>query len=419
MKHWRRAGIAKGEALCLPRTIGRFFADQANPRRDRLVRLDCFYIAGSGGLGILPSTNLFARPIEGLGILYNVSTDEIIDITDTAAGNPPPHDVSPDEYHAGAMRHRARLKPIDVSRPEGVNFTVSGSRVDWQGWQFRLRFDARQGTILNRVGHVGPDGFRSVAYEIAMSEMFVPYHDNDPNWFYRAYFDMGEYGFGNMATPLLDADCPETALYQSVTLHGADGMPFEADRRIYIFEHDPGHPAWRHHETVYDGVPGLANHHTRRATELVVRMVATIGNYDYFQDYVFTQDGRLRIRLISTGVDAVKGVLSKTLADPTAAADTATGTLVAPHRLAVNHDHFFNYRIDMDVDGPANNFDRLRLRPVPVTADAPRQVCGQSARNGCATSGRHVPKRRPSARPCWCSQAISAPMRWAIRALIN
>ena len=41
-------------------------------------------------------------------------------------------------------------------------------------------------------------------------------------------------------------------------------------------------------------------------------MVATIGNYDYFQDYVFQQDGRLRIRLISTGIDAVKGVFSAT-----------------------------------------------------------------------------------------------------------
>ena len=75
---------------------------------------------------------------------------------------------------------------------------MTGSRIDWQGWQFHLRWP-RQGTVLNRVGHRTPMGFRSVAYEIAMSEMFVPYHDNDPHWFYRACFDMGEYGFGNGA----------------------------------------------------------------------------------------------------------------------------------------------------------------------------------------------------------------------------
>ena len=73
--------------------------------------------------------------------------------------------------------------------------------------------------MLNRVGHQTPDGFRSVAYEIAMSEMFVPYHDYDENWFYSAYFDMGEYGFGNTATPLQGDDCPAHAVFQDVTLH--------------------------------------------------------------------------------------------------------------------------------------------------------------------------------------------------------
>ena len=369
-----KRGVAAGHGLCLPRTIGRFFADKANVRRDRIVRLDCVNIAPTGGLGILPSTHLFGRPIEGLAILYNISRGEIIEITDSFDGQTaPPHDISADEFHEGALKHRARLKPIDINRPNGHNFTINGSRIDWQGWQFRLRFDARQGTILNRVGHQTENGFRSVAYEIGMSEMFVPYHDNDPNWFYRAYFDMGEYGFGNLATELRDADCPAGAVYQPVTLTLSDGTPYEAERRICIFEHDPGHPAWRHHESVYDGIPGLANHHTRRATELVVRMVSTIGNYDYFQDYVFTQDGRLRIRLISTGVDAVKGVLSQTIADPTAAQDTSVGTLIAPYRVGVNHDHYFSYRIDMDVDGTDNHFDRLKLRAIQQPASAPRR----------------------------------------------
>lgn len=370
-----KRGVGEGEGLCLPRTIGRFFSDKANVVRDRIVRLDCVNIASTGGgMGLLPSTNVFGRPIEGLTILYNISKGEIIEINDDFAGRTaPPHNVDAAEFHAGAMKHRARLKPVAISRPQGNNFTIKGSAVDWQGWHFHLRFDPRQGTILNRVAHKTNDGLRSVAYEIGMSEMFVPYHDNDPNWFYRAYFDMGEYGFGNLSTPLMGADCPAGAVYQSAILHLPDGSPYEAENRICIFEHDPGHPVWRHSEPLYDGIPGLANHHSRRATELVVRMVATIGNYDYFQDYVFGQDGRLRIRLISTGIDAVKGVVSETLADANAAADTKTGTLIAPYRVGVNHDHYFSYRIDMDVDGTANNFDRLRLRAIPQPKSAPRQ----------------------------------------------
>ena len=368
-----RRGLEASQALCIPRTIGRYFADKVDVVNHRIVRLDCFNIAGDGVLGVLPSTNIYARPIEGLAILYDLTEDNIVEITDARADNPPPHDLPTGTFAAGDMKTRAALRPITSTRPQGVNYTMHGGLINWQGWQFRLRFDARQGTVLNRVEHRSAAGLRPVAYEIAMSEMFVPYHDNDPNWFYRAYFDMGEYGFGNMATQLQQADCPSHAEYMNVTLHTVDGTPFEAEDRICIFEHDPGHPAWRHEEPILTGIPGLETHQSRRATELVVRMVATIGNYDYFQDYVFTQDGRLRIRLISTGLDAAKAVLAETLASPSAETDTQTGTLIAPHRLGVNHDHFFSYRIDFDIDGTANDFSRMRLVATPQAKNAPRQ----------------------------------------------
>ena len=369
-----KRSIEPGDGLCLPRTTGRFFDELVDPVHDRLLRLDCFYIKGQGGIGILPSTAAFARPIEGLSVLYDLEKQTIVEITDSYPnGGYPPHDIAALEYHEGALEARAPLRPVTASRPQGVNFTVSGGRVDWQGWQFYLRFDPRQGTVLNRVGHLTPEGFRSVAYEIAMSEMFVPYYDTDAHWFYRAYFDMGEYGLGNMATELKGSDCPSHAEFQSVVLHSADGTPKDVPHRICIFEHDPGYPIWRHHESLYDGVPGMENHQSRSATELVVRMVATIGNYDYFQDYVFAQDGRMRIRLVATGIDATKGVMAASMADPSAEADTATGTLIAPHLVGVNHDHFFGYRIDLDVDGQNNNFQRHKLRAVPQPVDAPRQ----------------------------------------------
>ena len=369
-----KRGVEAGDGLCLPRTTGRFFSDLVDAANDRMVRLDCFNIKGQGRLGILPSTNAFARPIEGLSVLYDIGKQQIIEVTDSYEGKDfPPHDIVAEEFHDGAMETRPTLKPVITTRPEGQNFTIRGGHIDWQNWSFYLRFDPRQGTILNRVGHQSAAGFRSVAYEIAMSEMFVPYHDPDTHWFYRAYFDMGEYGLGALSTELKGSDCPSHARYQNVTLHDYLGEPMQAENRICIFEHDPGHPMWRHHEPLYDGVPGMDNHQSRSATELVVRMVATIGNYDYFQDYVFQQDGRLRIRLVSTGIDATKGVFSRSLDDATAAAETATGTLIAPYRLGVNHDHFFNYRIDMDIDGTANNFDRLKLQAIAQPEGAPRQ----------------------------------------------
>lgn len=367
-------GITGSDGLCLPRTVGRFFADLANPINDRLMRFDCFNIRGQSGLGLLPTTSAFARPVEGFSLLFDIEELKLIELTDSFEDSAkPPTDFEVIEFHESALDTRPALKPIVMAQPEGRNFSVTGSQINWQDWQFHLRFDPRQGTILNNIGVVSDEGFRPVAYEIAMSEMFVPYQDPDTHWFYRAYFDMGEYGFGNLATELKGNDCPPTAVYQDVVLHTASGEAFTAENRVCIFEFDPGYPSWRHYESLYEDVPIIVKHNSRRATNLVVRMAAVIGNYDYFQDYIFQQDGRIRIRLISTGIDATKGVFSASLDDPRAAAETQTGTLIAPYRVGINHDHFFSYRIDMDVDGADNNFVRQQLVASQQPTDAPRQ----------------------------------------------
>ena len=40
-----RRGVDPDYALCLPRTVGRFYADIADPQNDRLARFDCFNIS--------------------------------------------------------------------------------------------------------------------------------------------------------------------------------------------------------------------------------------------------------------------------------------------------------------------------------------------------------------------------------------
>jgi primary-amine oxidase len=198
--------------------------------------------------------------------------------------------------------------------------------------------------------------------------MFVPYMDADYGWYSRTYFDTGEYGAGTMATPLKPGvDCPATSAFLTATIGDDKGEPITTPNALCIFERDSGDPIWRHAEPLnqtYEGRPNV---------ELVVRMAAAVGNYDYIFDWVFNDAAEIDVRVGATGIDGLKGVPSTRMTDATAAADTRYGTLVAPNLVAVNHDHYFNFRLDLDVDGPGNSFNQDRYRPVTLPAGSPRR----------------------------------------------
>ena len=95
-------------------------------------------------------------------------------------------------------------------------------------------------------------------------------------------------------------------------------------------------------------------------------MYMTAGNYDYLFDWVFQQDGTLRMDASATGMDATKAAAGT-------ADDEQYGRLIAPGRVGINHSHFFSFRLDMDVDGTANTLLVDRLVPRKLPADNPRR----------------------------------------------
>ena len=65
--------------------------------------------------------------------------------------------------------------------------------------------------------------------------------------------------------------------------------------------------------------------------------------------------------------------MSPPLSDATAAQDTRFGSLVAPGLVATNRDHYFNFRLDLDVDGSENSFTREVYEKTTLPSSSPRR----------------------------------------------
>jgi primary-amine oxidase len=219
---------------------------------------------------------------------------------------------------------------------------------------------------MSRITYRDGNAERQVAYQLSTAEMFVPYMDPSETWAYRAYMDIGEYGFGALSSPLkAGSDCPVNATFLDAVISDDHGKPMTLKNVVCIFERDTGEPLWRHYEFFTD------SHESRPNVELVVRMAPEVGNYDYLLDYAFNRRGEIEVRVGAYGIDAVKAVAARTMADPGAAEDAKYGTLIAPNLLGVNHDHFMSFRVDLDVDGQDNRlvvdkFVKRRLTGNPL-----------------------------------------------------
>ena len=281
-------------------------------------------------------------------------------------------------YTADEVAGRARLRPapspVRLIQVGGPGYSIPGSRLEWDIWRFRLRIDKRPGIVLSNIDVRDGDRWRSVLYQAHLSEVFVPYMDPAQGWYFRTYMDSGEYGFGLFLSPLTaGVDCPAHATFLPALVNDDLGRPLEIANAICVFERYLGDPAWRHFEVFALGDATFVPAEGRPDTELVVRTASVVGNYDYLIDYRFRQNGDMQIKIGATGQDVVKGVASTSMEDSTAAAETAHGTLVAPNLVAPFHDHYFNFRLDFDVDGPVNHPAVLEIVPGEPALDSPRR----------------------------------------------
>ncbi|GJN11291.1 hypothetical protein PR202_ga29471 [Eleusine coracana subsp. coracana] len=361
----RRRGVAMDDVLCAVFPVG-WFGGEASASK-RVAKMLCFVAGGTA--------NFYARPIEGVTMVVDLDEMAIVEYRDRVRYPVPKAEGT--DYRAGkagAPLAGPEPAPGVVVQPEGSSGVhIDGHVVRWANWEFHVGFDMRAGTVMSLASVLDPDTGvrRRVLYRGFVSEVFVPYMDPVEEWYYRTFLDAGEYGLGLWAFPLQPGtDCPSNAAYFDGYYAGQDGKPVHNENMICVFERYAGDVAWRHTEA---GFPGQLITEVRPDVTLVVRMVVSAGNYDYILDWEFKTSGSIRFVVSLTGLLEVKGT-PYTHADQIKA--DAHGTLVAENTLAIYHDHYVTYHLDLDVDGTTNSFVKnfittKRNSGNPTTGGAP------------------------------------------------
>jgi primary-amine oxidase len=324
--------------------------------------------------------------VEGVTAYVDLTASSVYRLEDN--GQMPPRPRAADlfqTYDMGAPRRD--LHPVRLSQENGPSFEVDGNAVAWQNWRFRFGVHPRTGLELYQVGYMDGEKLRPVLYRGGLSEMVVPY--GAPDWFAMSVFDAGQLHIANLghSALVLGADVPDNASFFNATVHDKDGAAVEYPRAVALYERYGG-VLWRH------------GRRARAAQELVVAFFATVDNYDYGFNWIFRQDGSIEIEVLMTGIMLYRGV-----EQGTATRDSLSyGTLVAPHIVAPNHQHWFNFRLDMDVDGASPN--RLWERNVVGLED----IGGNPTGNAVQVIDRELKSEAAAKR----KMSMSGQRRWLV-----
>jgi primary-amine oxidase len=323
-----------------------------DPGRGRFVRPLTWVRSG-------PDDNGYARPVEGVVVRFDLDRMEVVEVEDHGvmplpprAGNYDPERIkNPENFPHFPDGVRTDLKPLEITQPEGPSFSVERHRVQWQKWSFQVGFNPREGLVLHTIGYEDKGRIRPIIYRASISEMIVPYGDPGPTHYRKNVFDMGEAGVGMLANSLeLGCDCLGEVFYFDGVGNDNDGRPLMIPNAICLHEEDYGQ-LWKHTDLLTGTVE------MRRSRRLVISMVATVANYEYGYFWYLYQDGTLDYEV------KLSGVVSNGALAPDEKPEY--GTLVAPGLYAPNHQHFFNVRLDMMVDGLDNTVYELNSEAVP------------------------------------------------------
>jgi primary-amine oxidase len=336
----RQRGITNLDLVMVdPWAVGNFGIE--DEKGVRLSRALCW-------LRSAPNSNGYAKPIDGVVPVVDLNKMEVLRIEDYGVVPIPPE---PGEYASEFVsQFRTDLKPLEITQSEGPSFEVQGHHVRWQKWQFRIGFTPREGVVLYTIGYEDKGRLRPIIYRASLAEMVVPYGDPRPQHYRKNAFDVGEHGVGMLTNSLkLGCDCLGEIYYFDAVLTDSRGEVAVIENAICMHEEDYG-ILWKHTDWRTEQVE------VRRSRRLVVSFIATVDNYEYGFFWYFYQDGTIQYEIKLTGI-----LLCGALADT-----PKYGTLVAPELNALNHQHFFNVRLDMQIDGLNNSVYEVNTVAEPM-----------------------------------------------------
>jgi primary-amine oxidase len=302
-----------------------------------------------------PTDSVWAHPIDGVVAHVDLTNRRVLRIVQTDVTHVPEESG---DYLDPAVRgpERTTLKPIEITQPEGVSFTIVDNVLSWENWSVRLGFNGREGLTLHNLAIEDGGTSRSVIDRASISEMVVPYGDPTPTHNWQNYFDVGEYQFGRLANSLeLGCDCVGDITYLDAVVVDDFGHPTTITNAICIHEEDYG-ILWKH----TDSFAGTSE--TRRQRRIVISFFVTVGNYDYGFYWYLYLDGTIQLEAKATGIVFTSGHPG---------GDYPYASELAPGLGAPFHQHLFSARLDMAVDGQTNAVEELDAQRVAIGPDNP------------------------------------------------
>ena len=344
------------------------------------------------------AANIYSEFVSGLMIVVDLYKQRVIQLHDkprVPRSASPALDLLSMSVRSGLSEPDSKPAPMPAPR----RLAIEGTQITWRDWQFRFGFNLREGLVLYEVSFDDRGRKRPILYRGSVASLVTLYGDQDDIWAPMEYSEEANFGLGFLSVGVQPGrEVPANATTLSPLLPDPSQPRFSepARDRIYAYERDAG-------TLMYYGQDGRTVH--ARGSELIVGFLVAIGNYAYGLNWVFKQDGTFAFEVELAGQILTKAAaqkdctVCKALSAGTGpggasrtyepAGDEISGTMVRPGIVGINHQHWFNLRLDFDIDGQANAVmenNSKRLAPADRYFTATHTVFGRAtdARRHCS-----------------------------------